>query len=90
MMRLNETQRLLGPILLTSFGLVCERNLFHSIFKTSDAPLNVITIFRVVDNCDYMFNQFQFWNDFKLYFELFSNGNAVNLLSFLLLETQVG
>ena len=45
--RLNETQRLLGAILLTSFELVCERNFFHSIVETSDAPLNVITIFVV-------------------------------------------
>ena len=45
--KLNETRRLLGAILLTSFKLVCERNLFHSIVETSDAPLNVITIFVV-------------------------------------------
>ena len=46
-MKLNETRRLLGAILLTSFELVYERNFFHSIVKTSDAPLNVITIFVV-------------------------------------------
>ena len=46
-MKLNETRRLLGAISLTSFELVCERNFFYSIFETSDAPLNVITIFVV-------------------------------------------
>ena len=49
--KLNETWRLLVAISLKSFKLVCERNIYNYIVKTSDGLLNVITIFVVSCCC---------------------------------------